>query len=115
MSITVDRGLVTSCRGRWRDQLKVVVVDTQLVEAEAAQVIGAGRYEGTEGRMTERNGRRSKRLATKAGGIEIGIPKAQEGRFTCLPRVQWFIYLSVEGRRHPLGEDAILTRPVLAC
>jgi len=81
VSITVDHGLVTSCRGRWRAQLMVVVPDTQLVEAEATQMIGAGRYEGTEGRVTERNGRRSKTVATKAGDIEIGIPKFRKGSF----------------------------------
>ncbi len=55
------------------------MVGTQLAGAEATQVISAGRCEGTEGRVAERNGRRSKALATKAGDIETGIPKLMKG------------------------------------
>jgi hypothetical protein len=58
--------------------LDLVAVDTRLVEAEATQVIGAGRDAGTESRVTERNGRRSKTLATKAADIGIGIPKLRK-------------------------------------
>jgi transposase-like protein len=58
--------------------LDLVAVDTQLVEAEATQVIGAGRDAGTESRVTERNGRRAKTLATKADDIGIGIPKLRK-------------------------------------
>lgn len=53
----------------------------QLVEAEATVKIGAGRYERTEGRVTERNGHRPKVLTTKAGDLNIGIPKLREGSF----------------------------------
>ena len=53
--------------------LDLVAVDTQLAGAEATPVIGAGRDKGTESRVTERNGRRSKTLATTAGDIETGI------------------------------------------
>jgi hypothetical protein len=38
-----------------------------LIEAEAAQQIGAGRYERTETRTTHRNGTRTRLLSTKAG------------------------------------------------
>jgi hypothetical protein len=37
-----------------RDPAQVVL--QQLIEVEAAEVIGRGRYEGTESRVTERNG-----------------------------------------------------------
>jgi putative transposase len=47
----------------------------ELVEFEAAGVIGAERYERTEDRVTERNGSRPKLLTTKAGDIEVRIPK----------------------------------------
>lgn len=40
----------------------------ELIEAETAEVIGAGPYERTEGRVTERNGHRLRTLTTKAGG-----------------------------------------------
>jgi putative transposase len=44
-------------------------------------VIGAGRYERTEDRVTERNGTRPKLLATKAGEVELRIPKLRRGSF----------------------------------
>ena len=36
---------------------------------------GAGRYERTDGRVTDRNGSRQRLLATEAGDIELRIPK----------------------------------------
>ena len=52
-----------------------------LIEAEAAQQIGAGRYERTEARTTHRNGTRTRLLSTKAGDVELRIPKLREGSF----------------------------------
>ena len=52
-----------------------------LVEAEAAAKIGAGRYERTPERTTRRNGTRGKTLATPAGEVELAIPKLREGSF----------------------------------
>jgi putative transposase len=53
----------------------------ELIEAEATAKIGAGRYERSEGRSTQRNGHRSRLLSTPAGDIELGIPKLREGSF----------------------------------
>jgi putative transposase len=53
----------------------------QLIEAEATSVIGAGRYERSEGRLTQRNGYRPRLLSTPAGDVELGIPKLREGAF----------------------------------
>lgn len=53
----------------------------QLIEAEAAAVIGAGRYERSEERLTQRNGHRAKLVATPAGDLELAIPKLREGSF----------------------------------
>jgi putative transposase len=52
-----------------------------LVELEATQVIGAGRYERSDTRTTHRNGTRSRLLSTKAGDVELAIPKLREGSF----------------------------------
>ena len=52
-----------------------------LIEAEAAAKIGAGRYERSEQRTTRRNGSRAKTLATPAGEVELAIPKLREGSF----------------------------------
>ncbi len=53
----------------------------QLIEAEASEKIGAGRYERSEGRVTERNGSRPKVLSTKAGDLALAIPKLRKGSF----------------------------------
>src|SRR4029450_101626 len=52
-----------------------------LIEAEAAQQIGAGRYERSAARTTNRNGSRGRLLSTKAGDVELKIPKLREGSF----------------------------------
>ena len=52
-----------------------------LIEAEAAQQIGASRYERSTSRTTHRNGTRARLLSTKAGDVELRIPKLREGSF----------------------------------
>jgi putative transposase len=53
----------------------------ELIEVQAAQVIGAARYERTDDRVTERNGHRPRTLTTKAGDLELQIPKLRKGSF----------------------------------
>jgi putative transposase len=62
-----------------RDAVRLVM--QELIELEAADVIGAGRYERTETRTNERNGHRQRMLATQAGDIELKIPKLSHGSF----------------------------------
>jgi putative transposase len=62
-----------------RDLVRLVL--QELVEAEAAGAIGASRYERSEGRLTERNGHRPKTIATKAGDLEVKIPKLRKGSY----------------------------------
>ena len=62
-----------------RESVRTVL--QELIEAEAAEVIGAGRYERTASRTTERNGRRPRLLTTKAGDVELAIPKLRTGSF----------------------------------
>ena len=52
-----------------------------LIEAEATQVLGAGRYERTEERTTYRNGTRPKTVSTTSGDVEVQIPKLRSGSF----------------------------------
>ncbi len=59
----------------------MALVLQELIELEAAQVIGAGRYERTDARTTHRNGSRSRLLSTKAGDVELRIPKLRAGSF----------------------------------
>ena len=63
----------------------VELVLQELIEAEAAEAIRAGRYERSAARVTERNGHRPRLLATQAGDLELKIPKLRKGSF--LPSV----------------------------
>ena len=59
----------------------LAVVLQALIDAEATEVIGAGRYERSAARTTHRNGSRARLLSTKAGDVELRIPKLREGSF----------------------------------
>jgi transposase-like protein len=59
----------------------VRLVAQELIEHEASEAIGAARYERTEARLTHRNGSRTRLLSTKAGDVELRIPKLREGSF----------------------------------
>jgi transposase-like protein len=62
-----------------RESVRTVL--QELIEAEAAEFIGATRYERSESRTNERNGSRPRMLATKAGDIDLRIPKLRKGSF----------------------------------
>src|SRR5436190_5561570 len=62
-----------------RESVRVAL--QELIDAEAVEVIGAGRYERTESRRTERNGSRPRVLTTKAGDVPLAIPKLRAGSF----------------------------------
>ena len=52
-----------------------------LVDAEATSVIGAGPYERSEGRTTQRNGTRDKTVSTTSRDLTVKIPKLRTGSF----------------------------------
>ncbi len=52
-----------------------------LIEAEATEAIGAAAWERSPERLTHRNGHRPRTLSTKAGDLELGIPKFRKGAF----------------------------------
>jgi putative transposase len=52
-----------------------------LIEVEATEAIGAAPYERSEARTAQRNGHRSRLLTTKAGDVELAIPKLRRGSF----------------------------------
>ena len=62
-----------------RESVRMVL--QELIEAEAAEVIGAGRYERTTTRTTHRNGHRDRQLSTQAGDVSLRIPKLRQGGF----------------------------------
>jgi putative transposase len=69
--------------GQGLDLIKesVRTVYQELIETELTSAIGAGLYERSDDRTNERNGHRSRLLATKAGDLELAIPKLRKGSF----------------------------------
>jgi len=59
----------------------VTVLYQALIDAEATGVIQAGRHERTLSRTTQRNGTRPRLLTTKAGDVDLKIPKLRAGSF----------------------------------
>jgi transposase-like protein len=59
----------------------VQLVLQELIETEATELIGAERYERSDSRVTDRNGHRPRLLATRAGDVELRIPKLRKGSF----------------------------------
>jgi putative transposase len=52
-----------------------------LIDAELTSVIGAGPWERSPDRTTQRNGSRARTLSTTAGDLELRIPKLRSGSF----------------------------------
>ena len=53
----------------------------ELIDAEATAFIGAGPFERSAERSTQRNGSRPRTLSTTAGDLELRIPKLRQGSF----------------------------------
>src|SRR5438093_4990823 len=62
-----------------RESLTWVV--QELMEAEVSELIGAERGERTPERLTHRNGYRSRSWSTRAGELELAIPKLRRGSY----------------------------------
>src|SRR6188508_1057387 len=62
-----------------RESVRLVM--QELIETEATEVVGAGRYERSDTRTTQRNGTRPRLVATQAGDVELPIPKLHQGSF----------------------------------
>ena len=62
-----------------RESVRLVM--QELIETEAGEQIGAGRYQRTETRVTDRNGSRPRLVVTQAGDVELRIPKLWKGSF----------------------------------
>jgi len=53
----------------------------ELIDAEAAAFIGAGPFERSPERTTQRNGVRPRLLTSTAGDLQLKIPKLRQGSF----------------------------------
>ena len=61
-----------------RDSVRMVM--QELIEVEASERIGAGRYERTDERVTDRNGTRPRLVATQAVTSSCASPSCARGR-----------------------------------
>lgn len=59
----------------------VELVLQALLETESTEVVGAGCFERSDARTNQRNGSRERLLTTKAGDVELKIPKLRKGSF----------------------------------
>jgi putative transposase len=72
--------LSTADEGTLMRRLLMIMLQ-QLIDAEATAVVGAERYERSGTRTTQRNGSRSKTVATTSGDVDVTIPKLRAGSF----------------------------------
>ena len=54
----------------------------QILEAQAEEQIGAGRYERAESRTGYRNGYRPRRLYSRVGPLTLRVPQFRDGEFS---------------------------------
>jgi putative transposase len=59
----------------------VELILRQIMEAEVAASVGAGRYERTDERVSYRNGYRPRGFDTRVGSIELQIPRLRTGSY----------------------------------
>ena len=62
-----------------RESVRLVM--QELIETEASERVGAGRYQRTDTRVTDRNDSRPRLLSTQAGDLQLSIPKLRKGSF----------------------------------
>ena len=82
--MTVDEVVSYFLEGEGVDYLResLTWVCQQLMEAEVSELVGAARGErAPEERLTHRNGYRARPWATRAGEIELAIPKIRRGSY----------------------------------
>jgi transposase-like protein len=82
-SMTVEQVVGYLLEGEGLDFLResLAWVVQQLMEAEVSELIGAERGERTPERLTQRNGYRPRPWATRAGELELQIPKLRRGSY----------------------------------
>lgn len=78
-----QRPNLSSARGPGHDFLREspTWVVQQLMEAEVSELIGAERGERNPDRLAHRNGYRPRRWDTRAGELELAIPKLRRGSY----------------------------------
>ncbi|GAB1234119.1 hypothetical protein UT5_05130 [Ferrigenium sp. UT5] len=60
----------------------VETVLNQVLEAQVAETLGAGRHERTDDRQGYRNGYRARTLYTRVGPVTLRVPQTRDGSFS---------------------------------
>jgi len=85
MSMTIDRIALKELadKGSDADLLREMLayVASQLMELEIGQITGAGHGERTAERTNQRNGYRGRKWETRAGTVDLAIPKLRKGSY----------------------------------
>lgn len=78
--IKIDEGQIQQHLG---EMVRSTVEETlnTMLDAEADQLCNARRYEHTEGRTDQRAGHYKRKLHTKAGEVELKVPKLRQAKF----------------------------------
>jgi len=80
---TAARSAVESMLAEHGDVVResVAFMVRELIEAEVSQLVGAELGERSEDRSTHRNGYRHRRWDTRAGTIDVAVPKLRQGSY----------------------------------
>jgi transposase-like protein len=82
-SMTIDEVVSYLLEGEGLDFLResLTWMLQQLMEAEVSELVGAERGERTPERLTHRNGYRQRAWQTRAGELELQIPRVRRGSY----------------------------------
>jgi putative transposase len=82
-SMTVSEAAGKMLSGEHADVVREAVrlVIAELMEAEVADLAGAGLYERSPERTTQRNGYRQRQWDTRVGSLELAIPRLRSGSY----------------------------------
>ena len=75
-----DRSIQKADDGNFLRALAETVLQI-IMDADFEALIGAGRHERSDGRLTYRNGYRDRTLETRLGALNLRIPKLRQGSY----------------------------------
>ncbi|WP_232367707.1 transposase [Tritonibacter horizontis] len=103
LSETADHQILAEMLGFVADRLMALDVD---------QLCGAGAHERSTGRMNRRNGYRERRWETRAGAVDVQIPKLRKPSLPSARITSWTRRKSPSCKpaQHPAGEQ-VTPRP----
>ena len=81
--INVPSNLLSSLLTEQNGLAKLLeAVLNQVLDAQASEQVGAGRYERSDDRVAYRNGYRPRQLYTRVGPLTLRVPQMRDGQFS---------------------------------